>query len=237
MSSREPLALRGTPRSLSALVSAGTETLTLPVEVHGEARFLPQQLWATYRSRAGGVGEIRVALPHKTPPGKYEATVVLPDGEQRMILEVEAQPRLQFHPRGGVVVSGNAKETVTATVTALNEGNGGIEIPQTGGAGMYVEDAAECAIGRTLRAGVRKGEDIIDRVAEEFATDFGGTMRVNVTSGAGILEPDSVRDLTLALRCPEGLAPGKTYAGQWTFSGGALTITVRTSSTRKGTKA
>lgn len=237
MSSREPLALRGTSRSLSTLVRAGQETLTIPVEVNAETPFIGQPLWATYRPRAGGVGEIRVALPRKTPPGTYEATVVLPDGEQRVILEVEPRPHLRFHPRGGIVVTGGPNERVTATVTALNEGNGSIEIPKSGGVGLYEQDAVECAVGRTLRADLAKGESIIDRLTEEFAAEFGGTMRVNTTSGDGVLEADTVRELTLALHCPGGLERGKSYSGVWTFAGGALSITVHTSKKQKGTKA
>ena len=237
MSSRETLAIRGGPRSLSTLVRGGSDTLTLPVEMLGEAPFSEEPLWATYRPRVSGVGEIRVVLPRRTPPGRYEARVVLPDGEQHVVLEVEPKPRLRFHPRGGIVVIGSADERVTATVTALNVGNAGIEIPKKGGAGLYAQDATECAVGRTLRTGPRKGESIIDRLAEEFAAEFGGTMRVITTSGAGVLEADNARELTLQLHLPEGLQPEKTYGGQWTFSGGALTITVHTSKKQKGAKA
>lgn len=222
------LSLRGRPRSLSTLIPGGAQPLTLPVRLPGG-----EQSFASYYPRAGGLGEIRVSLPRTTPPGTYEATVLLPEGEQPVVLEVQPQARLRFYPRR-LAIAGSADERVTATLTALNEGNGSIDLPKTGGVGLYEETALECALGRAMRAERREGERLLDRILEEFAGEFGGTMRLSIETGAGPLGPDEARELALVLHLPDRLEPGKTYDGRWTFDGGSLPIQVRTGD-KKGT--
>src|SRR5690349_17773099 len=178
--------LRGTSRSLTGLMPGGAQPASFPVRLPGGA-----QVFARYRPSAGGLGELRLAVPPKTPAGKHEATLLLPEGEQPVVLEVEPQPRLRFHP-ANVDVRCAPGGRATAEVTALNEGNGSIDIPKAGGVGLYERNALECAVGRALRDR-KEGENLVTRVVEEWANEFGGTLRLSVESGAGTLESDSVR--------------------------------------------
>jgi hypothetical protein len=222
MARPEAVSFRGKARSLSGLMRGGEQPLTVPVRLRSG-----EEVFASYRPSAGGLGEVRVALPRKTPAGKHEATLLLPDGEQSVVLEVEPQPLLRFHPPVASV-NGGPDQRVTATVTALNEGNGSIEIPKSGGAALYEQNVFECAVGRALREGRKEGEHLLDRIAEAWAEEFGGTLRLSVESGAGTLEPDAVRELTLVMHCPDRLKAGRTYEGRWKFDGGSLSISVRT---------
>ncbi|MEK6374330.1 MAG: hypothetical protein AABO58_16715 [Acidobacteriota bacterium] len=218
MPTREALSLRGTAGSFSTLMRGGTQSLLpLPVRWQGSG-----EVFASYSPRAGGLGDISLALPPKTPPGTYEATVVLPDGEHPLVLEVEPWPRLSFHPRF-VSVSGGA---TTAAVTALNEGNASIAIPSGGDVALYEQD--EDVFERALRGERKEGERLIDRIVEGFAGTFSGTMRVTVESGDGPLAADDARELTLTLNFLAGLKPDTSYDGAWNFDGGSLAITVRT---------
>jgi len=89
VNTRHALPLRGNAGSLSTLIRGGAQLLMqLPVRWQGSCDVL-----ASYRPRAGGLGDIRLALPPKTPPGTYEATVLLPDGEQLLVIEVTPQRR------------------------------------------------------------------------------------------------------------------------------------------------
>jgi hypothetical protein len=203
-------------------VSAGDAALTVPIHLAGG-----EEAAGWYRPRAGGVGEIRVRLSRRTAAGTYDATAVFPDGQRPIVLQVDAYSRVRFHPRV-LSVDGEPDGSVTATVTALNEGNGSIDIPKTGGAGLYEQGALECALGRALRAERPDGQRFIDRVADEFAGEFGGTLRLSLKNGAGILNADSARELTVVMHCPSGLKPGKRYDGTWNFDGGSLAIAVQT---------
>lgn len=143
---RQALALRGNAGSLSTLIRGGARLLMLlPVRWQGSGDVL-----ASYRPRVGGLGDIRLALPPKTPPGRYEATVLLPDGEQPLVLEVTPRPGLGFQPRTVSVTRG------TATVTARNEGNTSIEIPGGGDVALYERLAGEFA--GTIRLSVESGK-------------------------------------------------------------------------------
>jgi len=213
----QALALRGQAGSLSALIRAGGQPLMmLPVRWQGSGEVL-----ASYQPRAGGLGDIRLSLPPRTPPGKYDATIILPEGETPLVLEVEPRPRVSFHPRA-VSVTGRA---ATVTVTALNEGNASVDIPKSAEVALYAveEDFFE----RVLRER-KDGEHVIDRIFDGLAGTFAGTMRISVESGAGPFAADEARELTLALAAPDEFAPETTYEGNWSLDGGSLAIAVRT---------
>jgi hypothetical protein len=89
VNTRHALPLRGDAGSFSTLIRGGGQLLMLlPVRWEGSGDVL-----ASYQPRDGGLGHISLALPPKTPPGTYEATVLFPDGEHPLVLEVTPRRR------------------------------------------------------------------------------------------------------------------------------------------------
>jgi len=224
MTAQEVVALRGTARRLSGSLRAGDRPLTLPVTLaSGDETF------AFYRPVTRKAGEVRLALPRWTPAGEHRATLRLPDGEQTLVLNVEPQLLLRFDPQV-VAINGGSGATVSVTVTAINVGTGSIEIPGEAVVGLSGDDTLENAFNRALRAERKDGERLLDRIIDEWAGEVVGELHLTVESGAGVLDPDAERELTLVLTCPSDLKPEKVYEGRWNFAGGSLAITVNTGS-------
>jgi hypothetical protein len=223
VTAQEGLAVRGTAGVLTGRVRAGARPLMLPVTLEdGKATF------AFYTPSTRDAGEIRIALPLWTAAGEHRATVALPDGEQPLVLNVEPQPLLLFQPPV-VSLNGPPDAKIAATVIVSNVGTGSVEIPGNSVVILSADDTLETVINRALRADGKQGERLLDRVVEEWAGRFAGAeMRINVKSGAGVIEPDSERELTLVLICPPDLEMDRTYEGRWDLDGGSLAIAVET---------
>jgi len=220
----EVLALRGSANDLTGSIRAGFKPLTLPLTLEDG-----QPAFAFYRPLTRETGEIRIALPRWTPAGEHRATVVLPAGAQPLVLQVEPQPLLLFQPPL-VSVDANSGAKIAATVIVSNVGSGSVTIPDNGEVSLTGNDTLENAFNRALRAERKQGERLLDRIIDEWVGEFVGDLRLTVERGAGVLEPDTERELTLALTCPPDLKPDKTYDGRWNFGGGALAITVNAGS-------
>jgi hypothetical protein len=184
--------------------------------------------FAFYRPLSRDAGEIRMALPQWTPAGEYRATVVLPDGEQPLLVNVEPQPLLLFQPPV-LSLNGAPHATIAVTVIVSNVGTGSVEIPGSSEVTLSSDDTLTAVVNRASRAEGKQGERLLDRIVEEWAGHIAGAaMRITVESGAGVIEPDSERELSLVLICPSDLGLNRTYEGRWSLDGGSLAIAVET---------
>lgn len=223
MTEQEGLAVRGTAGSLTGRLRAGARRLTLPVTLEdGKATF------AFYSPLTRDAGEIRISLPQWTPAGEYRATVVLPEGELPLVVNVDPQPLLLFQPRA-ISLHGAPDAKIAAKVIVSNIGTGSVEIPSSSDVGVSNDDTIEAIVNRALHAGEKKGERLIDRIVEEWAGQLADVaMRISVERGAGVIDPGCERELTLFVTYPSDLKTDRTYAGRWNLDGGSLAITVQT---------
>jgi len=223
VTAQESLTVSGPAGSLTGRTRAGARPLALPVTLEdGTAAF------AFYSPLSRDAGEIRMSLPQWTRAGEHRATVVLPDGAQPLVVNVEPQPLLLFQPRS-VSLTGIAGAKIAATVTVSNVGTGSVEIPANTEIAFSGGDTLESVVTRALREERKEGQRLLDRIVEGWAGQLAGVpMTITVESGAGLVEPDSESELMLLLICPADLETGKTYEGIWNLEGGSLAIAVET---------
>ena len=161
-----------------------------------------------------GASYLRLSLPQTTPPGSYEGTIRLGEQEIPVVAEVESYASLQLAPTQLQLETVPGGET-EAHVTALNDGNVGLEIGRAHAFGIFDVLGAERGIRAAFTADTDASERRLDRLIDELADSHGGLVRVQVAEGDGVLDPGAVRDLRVSFRFSDDLEPGHTYSGTW----------------------
>jgi len=125
--------------------------------------------------------------------------------------EVESYPSLRLAPAQLLVEAGPG-DAVEAHVTALNDGNVPLELPEATAFGLFDVAGAERGVLAAFTS-PEGGEARLGALADELAASHGGLVRVQIAEGAGVLAPGEVRALLLRLRLSDGLERGRTYSG------------------------
>jgi hypothetical protein len=212
----QPLRFRGAPIGMEAF--APTESVSVPdgagatLRLPSVAELEPLPLEAS--PLVGGTSYVRLSLPQTTPPGTYDGTMRLGETEVPVVAEVEPYPSLQLAPTQ-LQLEAEPGAQVEAHVTAFNDGNVSLEIGATHALGLFDVVGAERGIRAAFTADTEKGQRRLDRLVDELAESDGGLVRLQVTEGAGVLEPAELHQLRLVFRLSEDLEPGHTYSGTW----------------------
>lgn len=224
---------QGSPRNLQGLVSVAFEEIVplgLPrLELSSppaEARAEPLDL------QIEGAGPsatwLRFSLPESTPPGTYEGAVSIGADRWPALIEISARLALTISPRRLTFQSAPGAE-LGASVTVINVGNVALEIPRVHKVGLLDIKGPERAIGLALRDTPTEVFERVGMFAEEMARSHGGRLVLTVEEGDGWLAPGGFRHLRLALRLPDDLKVGRTYAGEWMLLNRSYSIEILTS--------
>lgn len=208
-----PLRFRGPPAGLQAFAPAAVAAdveLTATLKLPGPPPSI-EPLGVDSAAVAGGAVHVRLSLPPTTPPGTYDGTMRAGDATIPVSVEVESFQSLRLAPPQ-LSLEADAGGEVEAHVTALNDGNVPLEIPNALAFGLFDVGGAERGI-RAAFAAPEAGSRRVDALVDQLAASHGGLARVQVAEGAGELEPGEVRTLLLRLRLSESVEAGRTYSG------------------------
>ncbi len=217
----KPLRFRGSPRivqgvapltSDQALNAALSLDLKLP-QAHRVTRETPEHPLQTV-PLSSFASRLRFSLPESTPPGAYEGSVQIGNETYPVVVEVEPHPQLFISPRQLIIQAVPGQE-ITMNLSLGNSGNMPCDIRKGYAFGLFEVNGLDRAIGAALGQAPEEGRTRLDRLIDEAADNHGGSVRVNVQEGAGVLEPGDLRDLTVTLRFTDRLKPEHTYWGTW----------------------
>jgi hypothetical protein len=204
-----------TPLVFQDVVATGIPRLDLKLpqsDTKSDAKAEPLNL------QAEGAGQsatwLRFSMPEATPPGTYEGTVLIGAERYPSVVEVDARSLIVISP-AHLLLQGAPGDELTANLSVINSGNIPCEIPKAQKIGLLDMVGAERAVGIALRGGVQRGEERVAMFAEELAKSHGGRIALNVEEGAGTLAPGEFRHLSVTLRLPDNLKPGRTFGGTW----------------------
>jgi hypothetical protein len=217
-SGAEPLRFRGTPGSLSAAVSDADDVprklpvrLALASTAERATRGAAAPLVAR-ASRIEGDLVLRLALPPRTPPGRYEGTVEVGGVERAVVIDVEPEIELQASP-DQLSLRGAPGEQVPADISLANAGNVPFEIRGAYAFGIFALGGLERALHRAYTDKRPEGERRVDYLGDRLAEEHGGIVRIAVKEGEGMLEPGEARNVKLVFHVPSSLYAGRTYTG------------------------
>jgi hypothetical protein len=223
------ITLSGPPRNMAVVVPrewSGDRIIPISISVAGR----PTIYRAVVRAFGQDRSEIRLRLPGDTPPGRYSGEGTIGGTPRAVVVDVAPVLRIRVQPRQTLLSTAPAA-SVEFTVTLLNAGNVGFDVP--GAEVIDFDDAAgqDRALGRTLRATLAQGERRVDRLFDELKDSHGGEARVRVKNGAGTLAPGESRELECVLEVPSTVLAGRTYTGTWQLGSGVhvLVADVQTS--------
>jgi hypothetical protein len=210
-SARESLKLRGRATGVESVILAPF-VAGVPVSAEFRSDKLKDQPRVFVRPLGSGGVRVRLKFPRNTPPGSYQGTVRIGATEYITVAEVAAEPHLKFVP-SRLYFSATAGKQETVDLTVVNSGNQPYEIRSAHGFGLFATGGIEDALGAAYRESKQGGLERLAILADKLAEAHGGLVRVKVESGAGMIEPDQVRELRLQLRFPDNLRSGSTYGG------------------------
>jgi hypothetical protein len=215
-----PLRFRGTPIGLSAVLRDVTARSAVgvvwPAEAGGAAPggVVAAGVHVAFAPVTDDTGVMRIHLPRTTPPGSYEARVIIDEQERDAVIEVEPDVHLRIFPER-LLLAGSMDEVLTREVTIANLGNVEIEIPAVTGFGLFETDGLERAIGAAFND-VPKGERPLDEIFARARDTYGGIARLKI-DGGGSLVPGQTRELQISIHLPRNIQPRRTYTGLWSI--------------------
>ncbi len=216
-----PLRFRGSPRIVQGLAPLNPDQalnaeLSLDLKLPQEHRVTRQTPEHPLQSvpLSSFASRLRFSLPESTPPGTYEGSVQIGGETYPVVVEVEPHPQLFISPRQ-LILQATPGQEVTVNLTLGNSGNVTCEIRKAYAFGLFEVNGLDRAIGAALTQAPAEGRTRLDKLMDEVADNHGGSVRVNVREGTGVLAPGELRDLTVTLRFTDRLKPEHTYWGTW----------------------
>jgi hypothetical protein len=208
----EQILLVGPPYKLTAVthLDAGAEKV-FPVRLQLAGEW---SLHRAYIRALGDASEVRLKLPHDTPPGTYRGEATLGGVPHAIAVQVTPALKIRVNPSQTLVAvepGGSAEFAILVS----NSGNVAVDLPKSSALDLDDEEGQDRALGRTLRAELDKGESRVERFFEELRVSHGGEARVIVTDGAGDLAPGESRSVRCQLEVPVTAQPGRSYLGGW----------------------
>lgn len=158
-------------------------------------------------------GIVRIRLPSTTPPGRHETEVNVGDRTYAAVLEIEENLELEIFP-DLLRLSGAAGDVITRELTIVNHGNVPIEVPRSGGFGLFEHQGLERAIGEAFMAKTGDGAVTLNAIVMGASDAHGGLMRMRI-EGAGTLAPGESRELRVFFHLPDGIRSMRVYTGLW----------------------
>lgn len=174
--------------------------------------------------RGRDAGRTRLRLPAHTPPGRYEGSVELADGQRQPFeLTVEPRPRIRVSP-SALNLWGAAGAKVRAQLLLENRGNVPIEIQETLVTGVFDNDGIETALAAAYRLESDDIQQIVGTVFSRLRDAHGGLLKLRVAEGAGTLALGERRLLTIETVLSSKLHAGHGYHGVLQLGGHAIAV-------------
>jgi hypothetical protein len=226
----EPLAFRGPPGRLTALLQAA------PVKGAGETG---REASATLKGVAAprltvrplARGEVSASratlrLPATTPPGSYRGVAQIGGCEHPIAVDVEPHVRARSHPSRLAVEAGPGSEAAVELVL-VNGGNVAFDVPPRSSFCLFEGDGIHHALWAALTADPPAGKQRVDLLLDDLAGSHGGLVDVRPSTPAGPIAPGATQAVRLTLRFSDRLQAGHEYTGTW--EPGGLRVPLRVS--------
>jgi hypothetical protein len=226
----EPLAFRGPPGRLTALLQA------VPVAgADGRGREASATLEGVEGPRLAvrplargdvSASHATLRLPATTPPGSYRGVAVIGGREHPIAVDVEPHVRARSHPsRLAVEVKPGSEAAVELVL--VNGGNVAFAVPSRSSFCLFEGDGIHHALWTALTAEPPAGKQRVDLLLDDLAASHGGLVDVRPHTAAGSIAPGATQAVRLTLRFSDRLQAGHEYTGTWEPEG--LRVPIRLS--------
>ena len=160
-----------------------------------------------------GATRVTLPLPESTPPGRYAGVIHFRGGPYPIDVQVDAFPCLETSP-ARLSFTSTRGDDVTGRFTIVNRGNVVSQIPAEASLDLIDSDAIPSAFVALVHA-KEKGQERMNKSADELARGFGGVLNLAVLESSVSIAPGEMRQLSIRLRLPKGLQAGHSYRGEW----------------------
>jgi len=211
-----PIAIKGTPRRLTAFVPAETVPLgnaSLRFKAKGMEQESPVGVNLSETDIAG-LNKIRLKIDRGTPPGSYPAELMVDQATQLVDLQIEPYIRLRAHP-SNLNFSGKPGGIVTNDFMLMNRGNVPFDMPKVGVTGIFIDNGIETAFAKAYRSGSDDGLVMMKTFFETLKQGHGGLVKLNVKLGHGPLPAGTARLIRVSTKLSSELIGNRIYSGFW----------------------
>jgi hypothetical protein len=215
----EPLAFRGPPGRLTALIEAAPVTGAEETGREASATLkgvAAPRLAVRPLARGGEVSASRATLrlPTTTPPGSYRGVARIGGREHPITVDVEPHVRARSHPNRLAVEAGPGSEAAVELVL-VNDGNVAFDVPPRSSFCLFEGDGIHHALWTALTADPPAGKQRVDLLLDDLAASHGGLVDVRPGTAAGAIPPGATQAVRLTLRFSDRLQAGHEYTGTW----------------------
>jgi hypothetical protein len=204
---------RGVPAAVDSLVGIShaligpTPRISINAQPPG---FLLRGLSAF--DEGGKASRLLLSLAGNTPPGTYTGSIDMAGKSFPAEILVEPFTHLTISPRQ-LLLSVHPGDRIELDLTIANTGNVPCDIGKTHAFGLYDVHGAEHGVRAAFRRDEGSSERSVDRLLDKLAAGHGGTVRVQIEKGHGLLDPGEVRSLRWNVHFPATVKPNHTYSG------------------------
>jgi hypothetical protein len=219
-----PIRFTGAPTRMTAMFPAMQGATRSGVVVMADGEPLPLTIRRMH-SATTSPALLSFRLPKSTRPGSYAGSAEVGEARISVVIDVEARPRVKFLP-SKVAFRAGPGARVEAQVTVVNLGNTEVAVEAKSSFCVFDSHGVEHAFYAALTEEKADGRERIDRVMDELAESHGGMVRAVVVKGAGKLDPEECRELTVEFQFARRLRGGQTYVGQWLVGRSGLEVEI-----------
>jgi hypothetical protein len=214
------IAFAGPPARLSAVVDmAAAAPRKLHIVVSGEK--FPLYLSGDGKTFNG----LWFSMPDETPAGEYRGEVVLDGARHPATVQIALRPMARIEPQA-IQVKARAGQTVKATLSVINRGNGILTLEAD--KAITLREAG--ALGRSLASSLKRRDlDVADRLVSlgmELQRTPTHAMPVAGRMSPAKLEVGARSQVTLELAIPEAMRAGTTWSGTLGMLGTRVRVSV-----------
>jgi hypothetical protein len=213
--SAQKLNLRRLPIIASGVMTAENLPLT---EVELSAQMAPG---ASSRAR------LKLALHPQTPPGRYEAEVVVGKEPRKATIQIVEAWDVAVLPESLSIKKGADENGLSRTVLVSNRGNMPWHVPDAVFAPLKEQEGLHRNIFQSLRASGANGlTDVLNDFVRRMQAAEVGPATVRIDSSGDVLKPGETRELAIEISLPKELKKHRRYSGSISFENAQVALDI-----------
>ncbi len=234
----DPLHFIGPPGSCSAFVDLHNRSVQrvnvrrLPIMAAGvkTAENLPLtelELSALIAPGAFSRARLKLALHPQTPPGRYEAQIVVGKEPRKATIQILEAWDVAVLPEALSIKKGPGENGLTRTILVSNRGNMPWYVPDAVFAPLKEQEGVHRNIFQSLRASGANGlTDVLNDFVKRMQETEVEPATVRITSPQDVFKPGETRELELEISLPKELKKHRRYTGSISFENAHVALDI-----------
>lgn len=185
------------------------------------------ELSALIAPGASSRARLKLALHPQTPPGRYEAEVVVGKEPRKVTIQILEAWDVAVLPEALSIKKAPGDNGLSRTILVTNRGNMPWHVPDAVFAPLKEQEGLHRNIFQSLRASGEKGlTDVLNDFVKRMQETEVEPATVRITSSREALKPGETRELGLEISLPKELKKHRRYTGSISFENAHIALDI-----------